>query len=227
MIRMIKVSNVIKTYGKKSNKFVALNDVSLEIGNSSLVGIVGKSGSGKSTLMHVISGLDNIDSGKINIDGIDISAIKNRELNKFRNKKIGFVFQEFYLQETETVLNNVLLPLEIAGISFTKRHKIAINALKNVDMINKINEKTVNLSGGEKQRVCIARAIVNDPDIIFADEPTGNLDTENSQNIIDLLINLNTKHSKTVVIVTHDKDVSSICSKLIHIQDGKIVDAKI
>lgn len=227
MIRMIKVSNVIKTYGKKSNKFVALNDVSLEIENSSLVGIVGKSGSGKSTLMHVISGLDNIDSGKINIDGIDISAIKNRELNKFRNKKIGFVFQEFYLQETETVLNNVLLPLEIAGISFTKRHKIAINALKNVDMINKINEKTVNLSGGEKQRVCIARAIVNDPDIIFADEPTGNLDTENSQNIIDLLINLNTKHSKTVVIVTHDKDVSSICSKLIHIQDGKIVDAKI
>ena len=227
MIRMIKVSNVIKTYGKKSNKFVALNDVSLEIENSSLVGIVGKSGSGKSTLMHVISGLDNIDSGKINIDGIDISAIKNRELNKFRNKKIGFVFQEFYLQETETVLNNVLLPLEIAGISFTKRHRIAINALKNVDMINKINEKTVNLSGGEKQRVCIARAIVNDPDIIFADEPTGNLDTENSQNIIDLLINLNTKHSKTVVIVTHDKDVSSICSKLIHIQDGKIVDAKI
>ena len=223
---MIKVTNVIKTYGKKSNKFVALDDVSLEIENASLIGIVGKSGSGKSTLMHVISGLDNIDSGKIDIDGIDISSIKTRELNKFRNKKIGFIFQEFYLQENETVLNNVLLPLEIAGLSFSKRNKIAINAIKMVDIINKINEKTVNLSGGEKQRVCIARAIVNNPDIIFADEPTGNLDTENSKNIIDLLVNLNTKHSKTVVIVTHDKDVSSICSRLIHIHDGKIVDDK-
>lgn len=220
---MIKVSNVTKTYGKKLNKFTALKNISLEIETSSIVGITGKSGSGKSTLMHVMSGLDSIDSGKIEIDGVNISAIKNKELNKFRNRKIGFVFQLFYLQENRTVLSNVLLPLEIAGINYKKRHEMAIKALGSVDMMDKVNEKTVNLSGGQKQRVCIARAIVNNPDIIFADEPTGNLDTENSQNIMDLLIDLNRKHKKTVIIVTHDKDVSSICSKLIHIQDGEII----
>ncbi len=220
---MIKVSNVTKTYGKKENKFTALNDISLEIETASIVGIVGKSGSGKSTLMHVMSGLDSVDKGKIEIDNVNISVIKNKELNKFRNEKIGFVFQFFYLQEKETSLSNIMLPLEISGISFAKRRKMALDALESVDMMDKVNEKVINLSGGQKQRICVARAIVNNPDIIFADEPTGNLDTENSQNIIDLLINLNKKSSKTVVIVTHDKDVSGICSQLIHIQDGKVI----
>ena len=219
---MIDVAEVAKTYGKKDQVFTALEGVSFKVSDGASVAIVGKSGSGKSTLMHIMSGLDHPSKGAVIIDGDDISAMKRKALDRFRAEKIGFIFQAFFVQANETCYHNVALPLEIAGITGTKRKNRVRAALKQVGLEDKITQKAKNLSGGQKQRLAIARAIVNMPKIIFADEPTGNLDSVTGDKIEKLLFDFNTKLGSTLVIVTHDDELAAKCDFQIHMKDGRI-----
>ena len=222
MDTIIEVKNLTKKYGKRSTTFTALDNINLEIKKGESVAIIGKSGSGKSTLMHLLALLDRPTKGHVYIDGKSSSKLSNSELNQLRNRKFGFVFQQFFMNANNSVLENVLLPLKIAKVSRFKRKKIAEKALKIVDLEKKAANKAKDLSGGQKQRVCIARAIVNDPEVIFADEPTGNLDSTTGKKITDLLFSLN-KKGVTLVIVTHDEDLAKLCSRTIRISDGKII----
>lgn len=228
MNTIIEVKNLSKTYGKKATAFTALKNINLSIEKGESVAIVGKSGSGKSTLMHLLALLDKPTKGHIIINGKDSKELSSRELNKLRNSTFGFVFQQFFMNANDTVLDNVLLPLKIAKIGRFKRKKIAKSALEIVDLESKAKNKATNLSGGQKQRVCIARAIVNDPEIIFADEPTGNLDSGTGDKITDLLFKLNKKNGVTLIIVTHDEDLAKLCSRVVRIADGEIIsDSKV
>ncbi len=219
---VIEVSHLKKTYGKRSTAFKALDDINLKIFPGESVAIIGKSGSGKSTLMHLMALLDKPTSGTVKVLGINANKLKGKKLNRLRNKYFGFVFQQFFMNANDTVLENVLLPLKIGKISRFKRKKLALKALDIVDLENKAKNKATNLSGGQKQRVCIARAIVNNPKIIFADEPTGNLDSGTGKKIVDLLFGLNQKGT-TLVIVTHDEDLAALCDRQVRIVDGKII----
>jgi putative ABC transport system ATP-binding protein len=202
---MIELKHVTKTYGKKQNAFVALKDVSFTIPDGASVAVVGKSGSGKSTLMHAMSGLDRPETGEVLIDGVDILKLKQKEVDRFRSQKIGFIFQAFFVQANETTVENVSLPLEIARVPLRRRKQLIAEGLEKVELTDKAASKARNLSGGQKQRLAIARAIVNKPRIIFADEPTGNLDTTTGASIEKLLFDLNKKEGSTLVdlIVTH------------------------
>lgn len=223
MEKVIEVKNLVKVYGKKSASFTALKGIDLDIYEGESVAIVGKSGSGKSTLMHLLALLDTPTSGTIKIDGEESTKLSKRQLNKLRNSRFGFVFQQFFMNANDTVLENVMLPLKIAGVSWFKRKKMAMDALKIVDLESKAKNKANNLSGGQKQRVCIARAIVNNPKIIFADEPTGNLDSATGDKITDLLFELNQKQGVTLIIVTHDEDLAKLCGRIVRISDGQII----
>ena len=223
MKKVVEVKNLKKVYGKKSAAFTALKGVDLNIYEGESVAIVGKSGSGKSTLMHLLALLDTPTAGTIEIDGQESTKLSKRQLNKLRNSRFGFVFQQFFMNPKDTVLDNVMLPLKIAGISRSKRKKMAMEALKIVDLDSKAKNKSTDLSGGQKQRVCIARAIVNNPKIIFADEPTGNLDSATGDKITDLLFDLNKNQGVTLVIVTHDEDLAKLCGRIVRISDGKII----
>ena len=219
---MIELKNVTKIYGKKKNQFVALNDVSLKIQTGVSVEILGKSGSGKSTLMHAISGLDRPQQGRVIIDGQDILQLKQKQVDKFRAKKIGFIFQSFFVQGNESVEDNVSLPLEIAQMPQKMREAKINEALMAVDLYEKRKSRAKDLSGGQKQRLAIARAIVGDPQIIFADEPTGNLDSETGAKIEELLFNYNKQKGATLIVVTHDDDLAKKCDYQIRIKDGQI-----
>ena len=219
---MIEVKHITKIYGKKKNAFTALDDVSLNIEEGSSVAILGKSGSGKSTLMHAISGLDKPQKGKVLIDGEDILRLKPRATDKFRAQKMGFIFQSFFVEGGENCYDNVSLALETAGVARIGRKKRIIEALEAVDLGDKIKSRAKDLSGGQKQRLAIARAIVGRPQILFADEPTGNLDSATSKVIEDLLFNYCKENNATLIIVTHDEDLAQKCQRVIHIKDGKI-----
>lgn len=219
---MIELNNVTKIYGKKKNQFVALNDVSLKIPTGVGVAIIGKSGSGKSTLMHAISGLDRPQQGRVIIDGQDILQLKQKQVDEFRAKKIGFIFQSFFVQGNESVEDNVSLPLEIAQMPQKMREAKINEALMAVDLYEKRKSRAKDLSGGQKQRLAIARAIVGDPQIIFADEPTGNLDSETGAKIEELLFNYNKQKGATLIVVTHDDDLAKKCDYQIRIKDGQI-----
>ena len=219
---MIELKNVTKVYGKKKNQFTALKNVSLTIPTGASVAILGKSGSGKSTLMHAISGLDKPQKGQVIIDGQDILQLKSKHVDEFRAKKIGFIFQSFFVQGNESVVDNVSLPLEIARLPRKKRaHKINA-ALKAVDLYDKRKNRAKDLSGGQKQRLAIARAIVGDPQIIFADEPTGNLDSETGARVEELLFDYNKQKGVTLIVVTHDADLAKKCDHQIIIKDGRV-----
>ena len=219
---MIELKNVTKVYGKKKNQFTALKNISLTIPTGASVAILGKSGSGKSTLMHAISGLDKPQKGQVIIDGQDILQLKSKHVDEFRAKKIGFIFQSFFVQGNESVIDNVSLPLEIARLSRKQRaHKINA-ALKAVDLYDKRKNRAKDLSGGQKQRLAIARAIVGDPQIIFADEPTGNLDSETGAKVEELLFDYNKQKGVTLIVVTHDADLAKKCDHQIIIKDGRI-----
>ena len=219
---MIELKNVTKIYGKKKNQFTALKNVSLNIPTGASVAILGKSGSGKSTLMHAISGLDRPQHGQVIIDGQDILQLKPKRVDEFRAKKIGFIFQSFFVQGNESVIDNVSLPLEIARLPRKKRvHKINV-ALKAVDLYDKRKNRAKDLSGGQKQRLAIARAIVGDPQIIFADEPTGNLDSETGAKVEELLFGYNKQKGVTLIVVTHDADLAKKCDYQIIIKDGRV-----
>lgn len=219
---MIEVKNITKIYGKKKNAFTALDGVSLDIEKGSSVAVLGKSGSGKSTLMHAISGLDKPQKGRVLIDGEDILRLKPRATDKFRAQKMGFIFQSFFVEGGESCYDNVSLALETAGVARIGRKKRIIEALEAVDLGDKIKSRAKDLSGGQKQRLAIARAIVGRPQILFADEPTGNLDSATSKVIEDLLFNYCKENNATLIIVTHDEDLAQKCQRVIHIKDGKI-----
>lgn len=220
---MISAKNIRKTYGKGENAFTAIDDISVAIAKSSTVAIVGKSGSGKSTLMHVMSGLDSISAGSIAIDGQELTKFKPKQIDRFRNQDIGFIFQSFFVEANQTCLQNLMVPLEIARIDRSKRRPMAEKALKAVGLEEKANVNAGTLSGGQKQRLAIARAIVNKPKIVFADEPTGNLDSATGEMVIRLLFDLNKQLEITLLIVTHDPELAKRCDAQIHIKDGKII----
>lgn len=223
---MIEVKDVSKVYGKKDNLFIALKDVSFSIPNGATVAILGKSGSGKSTLMHVMSGIDHPSEGEIVIDGQNLHRLKRKAMDKFRAETMSFIFQAFFVEANQSCYQNVVLPLEIAGVASKKRKDLVERALKKVELADKINSKAKDLSGGQKQRLAIARSIVNKPKYIFADEPTGNLDTTTGETIIQLLFDLNKKLGCTVCIVTHDEDLADRCQIQIKIKDGEVQSVK-
>ena len=220
---VIEAKNIKKSYGKNETKFDALKGVDLKVEKGESVAIIGKSGSGKSTFMHILALLDQPTSGDIYLNGKNVTSIRKKVLNKTRNEEFGFVFQQFFMNAKDTVLNNVLLPLKIGGISGSKRKKMALDALKAVGLEDKVQNKANNLSGGQKQRVCIARALVNNPQIIFADEPTGNLDSATGKKIEELLFDLIKNKGITLIIVTHDPDLAARCDRQVHVRDGLIV----
>ena len=219
---MIELKDVTKIYGKKKNQFTALKNVSLTIPTGASVAILGKSGSGKSTLMHAISGLDRPQHGQVIIDGQDILQLKSKRVDEFRAKKIGFIFQSFFVQGNESVIDNVSLSLEIARVPRKKRAHRINAALKAVDLYDKRKNRAKDLSGGQKQRLAIARAIVGDPQILFADEPTGNLDSETGAKVEELLFDYNKQKGVTLIVVTHDADLAKKCDHQIIIKDGRI-----
>lgn len=220
---IIDAKGIVKTYGKGEAAFTALKGVDISINQGDVVAVIGKSGSGKSTLMHLLALLDTPTTGSIKIDGHDATELSRKQVDRLRNDEFGFVFQQFFLNGDETVLSNVMLPLKIAGLSAKTRKSRALETLKAVELEDKANSKARDLSGGQKQRVCIARALVNDPKIIFADEPTGNLDSQTGKKIEDLLFRLNKKQGITLIFVTHDPDLAKRCKKQINIADGQIV----
>lgn len=224
--QFIMVRGVTKEYGKKDHIFKALDNVSLEIPEGASVAILGKSGSGKSTLMHAMSGLDRPGKGEIVIDGEDILKLKTKAIDRFRAEKIGFIFQSFFVQANESAYDNVSLPLEIAKVSRSERAKRVQAALESVELSDKIKQKARNLSGGQKQRLAIARAIVGEPSIIFADEPTGNLDSVTGDKIEKLLFGYNKQKGATLVIVTHDAELAAKCDMVVRIKDGRIESVK-
>lgn len=219
---MIEVKNLSKTYGKKQNAFLALQEVSFTIPDGASVAILGKSGSGKSTLMHAMSGLDRPDKGEVIIDGEDILKLKQKQVDAFRSQKMGFIFQSFFVQANESCVDNVSLPLEIAKLLPSKRKEKIENALASVELLDKKKNRARDLSGGQKQRLAIARAIVNEPQVLFADEPTGNLDSTTGAHIEDLLFGYNRDKGTTLIIVTHDPELAAKCDMQIHIKDGQI-----
>lgn len=219
---MIEVHHVTKTYGKKQNAFTALDDISFTIPDGASVAILGKSGSGKSTLMHAMSGLDRPEIGEVIVDGENILKLKKKAVDHFRATQMSFIFQSFFVQANETCYDNVSLPLEIAKIPKRQRKAKVVKALEAVELDEKIKSKARNLSGGQKQRLAIARAIVNEPKILFADEPTGNLDSTTGDVIENLLFDYNKKNGTTLIIVTHDEDLANKCDIQIRIKDGKI-----
>ena len=219
---MIEVRNISKTYGKKKNSFQALKNVSFKIPKGASVAIIGKSGSGKSTLIHAMSGLDAPEEGEVLMDGVNVLSMKQKDIDKFRSKKMGFIFQSFFVQGNETCFENVSLPLEIAEEPIFRRKEIIENALKAVGLEDKIKTPARDLSGGQKQRLAIARAIANSPEIIFADEPTGNLDSITSAKIEKMLFEYNKNSKATLLIVTHDEELAEKCDIRIRIKDGKV-----
>lgn len=220
---MIEVKQLTKIYGKKENIFTALSEVNFSIPDGATVAIIGKSGSGKSTLMHIMSGLDRPTEGEIVINGRALSSLKRKAMDRFRAKEMSFIFQSFFVEANQTCYQNVALPLEISEVPITRRRKLVTEALEAVDLAEKINSKAKDLSGGQKQRLAIARAIVNKPKLIFADEPTGNLDSNTGDKIIELLFGLHKSLGATLCIVTHDDELAARCEFQISLKDGKIV----
>lgn len=218
----ISVDNVTKTYGKKKNAFLALSDINVEIPDGVTVAIVGKSGSGKSTLMHAMSGLDRPEKGDVIVDGENILNLKAKQVDIFRSKKMAFVFQSFFVQGNDTCYSNVSLPLEIGRIPMRRRKARIMQALRSVGLEEKAHSKAKNLSGGEKQRLAIARAIVTEPRVLFADEPTGNLDSVTGAKIEKLLFEYARENHATLIVVTHDHDLASRCDMQVYLKDGNV-----
>ncbi len=219
---VIKLENVWKTYQMGENKVNALRGLSLEVNPGDFLAVMGPSGSGKSTAMNMIGALDYPTSGKIYLDGHDISRLSESELAQVRGRKIGFVFQQFNLIGTLTAKENVMLPMLFQGAGREEREKTAEELLEKVELKQRMDHKPGELSGGQQQRVAIARALVNNPEVVLADEPTGNLDSLTGETIMEMLKNLN-KERKTIIIVTHEEDIARHAKRVEHLRDGMIM----
>jgi len=224
---MIELQNISKKYNVENNTIIALNNINLKIKEGEFAVLMGPSGSGKSTLMHIIGGLLKPDIGKVLIKEEDVSKYSDIKLSEFRNKNIGFVFQNFNLQPYYTALENIELPLIFSGIKEKVRRKKAENLLKELNLLHRKNHRPSQMSGGEIQRVSIARALINDSKIILADEPTGNIDRDTTVSIIENLQFINKKYNVTVVVVTHDIFFKEFTDNIINIIDGKINDKQL
>ena len=220
---LIEVKHAIKTYQTGEESFNALDDVSLSVEEGEFVAIMGTSGSGNSTFMNMLGTLDKPNSGSYHLDGVDVFKLSSTELSDIRNLKIGFVFQGFNLISRTSALDNVELPMIYKGVPEEERHKRAREALKIVGLEKREDHMPNQMSGGQQQRVAIARAIVNDAPLILADEPTGNLDTKTSIEVMEFFVNLNNQTGKTIVLVTHEPDIAEYCKRIVRFKDGKIV----
>ena len=223
---LIEVKNAIKTYQMGDELFYAMNDISFEIEQGDFVAIMGASGSGKSTCMNMLGTLDKPNSGEYYLDGVDVFSLSPDELSDIRNNKIGFVFQGFNLISRTSAIDNVMMPMIYKGIPEEERYERAREALKIVGLDKKENNLPSQMSGGQQQRVAIARAIVNDAPLILADEPTGNLDTKTSIDVMEFFVNLNEKLGKTIVLVTHEPDIAEYTKRTLRFKDGKIIEDK-
>jgi len=221
---MINIHNITKTYNKGTTKVEALKEVSFSIENGEIVALMGASGSGKSTLLSLIGGLDKCDSGSISVDEENISALNAEKLADFRRDDVGFVFQQFHLIPTLSVVENIILPLLPSGIKKAECYSVAREALEKVGLGDREKHLPGELSGGEQQRVAIARALVNKPKIILADEPTGDLDSKTGEKILELLQTLNQKEKVTIIIATHDDKITQKAKRKIILEDGRVIE---
>lgn len=217
---LLQTKGLTKVYGEKENKVVALQPSNVEVNEGDFIAIVGPSGGGKSTLLHLISGLDTPSDGKVFYDGNDIYNLSDKKLSEFRRQKIGFVFQSFNLLPVLTVKENILMPLLIDGQKVNEQYFNEIVTLLGIE--NRLTHLPNELSGGQKQRTAIARALITNPDILFADEPTGNLDAKSSKEVMTLLEEINQKWNKTIILVTHDMKIAEMAKRKLHIEDGVI-----
>lgn len=220
---LIELKNIVKTYYAGDTNFNAIDNVSLSIERGEFVAIMGASGSGKSTCMNILGTLDKPNSGEYYFDEKDVLSLTPDELSQIRNSKLGFVFQGFNLISRTSAIDNVELPMIYSGVGKEERRRRAKEALKIVGLEKRENHMPNQMSGGQQQRVAIARAIVNDAPLILADEPTGNLDTKTSIDVMEFFVNLNKKHNKTIVLVTHEPDIAEFCDRVVTFKDGKII----
>ncbi|HOU25040.1 MAG TPA: ABC transporter ATP-binding protein [Anaerolineae bacterium] len=220
---MIQLDSVTKVYSMGSVEVNALRGIDLKIEPGEFIAIMGPSGSGKSTLMNILGCLDQPSGGSYRLDGLSVAQMNDDQLAEVRNRKIGFVFQNYNLLARTSAIDNVEIPMVYAGVSLADRHRKAVDALKSVGLAERLHHKPNQLSGGEQQRVAIARSLVNEPSIILADEPTGNLDSRTGREIISIFQHLNRDRGMTIIFVTHDPEVAACTRRIVRLRDGLVV----
>jgi putative ABC transport system ATP-binding protein len=220
---IVEATRLVKKYASGSAEVHALRDVSLTVRRGEIVGIMGPSGCGKTTLLNCMSGLDVIDGGSVRIEGVDLATLSDKKKTSYRAQNMGFIFQTYNLLPVLSAVENVELPLVVSGVGAGKARERAIAALERVGLADKANSRPAQLSGGQRQRVTIARSLVNDPAIIWADEPTGALDSKTANDIVTLMEQLNDEHGQTFVLVTHDAGIGKRCHRLVHMSDGEVI----
>ena len=224
MENILKIESIEKYYGNKSSLTKAINNISFQVEKGEFVAIMGASGSGKTTLLNCISTIDKVTSGNIYVAGRNITNLNGKELNKFRREELGFIFQDFYLMDSLSVEENIMLPMIISKQNINKMIAEAKKYAEQFQIEHLLKKNPYELSGGEKQRVAICRALINNPDLILADEPTGNLDSKSGKIVIDALNKISSEYKKTIVMVTHDPQMASYCDRIILLKDGKILE---
>lgn len=222
LVSLIEIKDLRKVFEVEDERIVALNRINLKIEEGEICCVLGTSGSGKSTLLNILAGLEKPTLGSVYIDGVDICKLNEKQLALFRQNNLGFVFQSYNLMTTMTAMENVAMPLMFKGVNKRKRDKMAVRMLKAVKLGNRLNHRPSQMSGGQQQRVGIARAFVSHPKIVFADEPTGNLDSHTTQEVMEIMINMARKHHETLMIVTHDRDIAQYADRIIFLLDGNI-----